>query len=286
MVTEKLSFSHRGLLYERLKNIDTHISEYSFPNIYLFRDSHQYEVVFDKEIFIRGISYDGHSYLMPTVKAINMDIDYLRSLLRTVDFLFPIPESWLSIFSEEEFEFTYREGDMDYLYSVEKVSTYRGRNLHKKRNLLKQFVTSYEHEALPLTNALIGDAVYVLNEWQAEARADAEQTDYSSCLEALKMYDELMLCGGIYFADKEPGGFILGEELNPEVFVLHFAKARRKFKGIYQYIYNTFAKVLPAQYTYLNFEQDLDDEALRIAKSSYMPDRLVKKARVKLKQGR
>jgi uncharacterized protein len=46
-------------------------------------------------------------------------------------------------------------------------------------------------------------------------------------------------------------------------------------------MYNHFAKILPKQYAFLNFEQDLGKLALRIAKSSYDPDRILKKYRVR-----
>jgi hypothetical protein len=75
---------------------------------------------------------------------------------------------------------------------------------------------------------------------------------------------------------------VLGEELNDETFVLHFAKAKKKFKGIYQYMFNNFAKILPPKYRRLNLEQDLDKENLRIFKSSYVPDAMLRKARVTL----
>ncbi len=74
---------------------------------------------------------------------------------------------------------------------------------------------------------------------------------------------------------------MLGEEVNDETYVLHFAKALTKFKGIYQFMFNNFAKVLPPKYRYLNLEQDLDKENLRVFKSSYIPDRMLRKARVR-----
>jgi len=284
MVTQALELRHKELLYERLKTIDIPIAEYSFANLYLFRKVHGYQVVFDQDIFIRGTTYDGYSYLMPTCWIDEVDIDYLRGLAEKVDFLFPIAEAWLPIFDGGGFEFTFKEGDMDYMYTVEKMSTFKGRRLHKKRNLLKQFVTTYHHEAKPLTQDLAGDSLFILKEWQTETGLAEDQTDYVPCLEALHLYDTLVLCGGIYYAEGEPAGFIIGEELNEETFVLHFAKARKKFKGVYQYMFNSFSKILPQKYLYLNFEQDLDEETLRVAKSSYLPDMMLKKMRVALKR--
>ena len=128
------------------------------------------------------------------------------------------------------------------------------------------------------------EAKNILETWKKESSRAAADTDYSSCLEALEKSEELMLCGVIYYAEMEPAGFILGEEINSETFVVHFAKAKRKFKGIYQYMFNSFARILPVTCTYLNFEQDLEQAGLRIAKSSYVPDRMVKKMRVGLKK--
>ncbi len=283
MLIEKLGLQHKDILRPLLSDAKAGLSEYTFANLYLFRANHDYEVVTDKDIFVRGRSYDGKTYLMPTRDVRTMDIDGYTDLLKTVDFLFPIPEAWLSAFPSSTFETTFRDGDRDYVYTVEKMSTYKGRSLHKKRNLLAQFLKLYSHDAFPLTNDRLDQARFVLEEWQASSNSSIADTDYNACREALDRYEELILCGGIYYADNEPAGFILGEEVNDETFVLHFAKARVKFKGIYQFMFNNFAKILPPKYKYLNLEQDLDKENLRVFKSSYVPDLMLRKARISLK---
>lgn len=284
MSREPLGLHHKDVLQPLLRAVTVPLSEYCFANLYLFRDSHGYEVQSDGGIYLRGRTYDGFTYLMPTLAAAALDQRRLKELLREVDFLFPVPEAWLSTFGGEEFSISFHEGDADYLYTVEKMSTLAGRKLHKKRNLLKQFVDGYRHEALPLTDARLGDARAVLEEWLLESGGNPGQSDYGPCREALDRYDELVLCGGIVYADGEPAGFVLGEEVNDETFVLHFAKARTKFKGVYQYMFNSFAKILPPKYRFLNLEQDLDKENLRIFKTSYVPDAMVRKARVRLKE--
>ncbi|HTG01977.1 MAG TPA: phosphatidylglycerol lysyltransferase domain-containing protein [Nitrospirota bacterium] len=286
MVIERLGLEHRELLTPLLKLAKAGLSEYTFANLYLFRLNHNYEVLTDgdRQVYIKGRSYDGRTYLMPTVHAGTLNKARVNELLRTVDFLFPIPEAWLTDFPETEFDIQFKEGDRDYVYTVEKMSTYKGRNLHKKRNLLKQFRELYRHDAKPLTNNFLDEARFILQDWQTTSNMDRTETDYTPCLEALDRYEELVLCGGIYYADGEPAGFLLGEEINDETFVLHFAKGRTKFKGVYQFMFNNFAQVLPPKYKYLNLEQDLDRENLRVFKSSYVPDLMLRKARVRLKE--
>jgi hypothetical protein len=283
MVIEKLGLHHKGLLVPRLKAVRTALSEYTFANLYLFRRNHDYEVVQDREIFIKGVSYDGRTYLMPTVDVRVLDPQRLRDLLQGVDFLFPVPEEWLIAFDLDDFDISFEEGDADYLFTVAKMSTLGGRKLHKKRNLLKQFLEMHTHDARPLTNDKLDEARFVLDDWLRSSGMNPADTDFGPCLEALDLYEDLVLCGGIYYADNEPAGFVLGEEVNEDTFVLHFAKARTKFKGVYQYLFNTFAKILPPKYKYLNLEQDLDKENLRVFKSSYVPDAMLRKARVRLK---
>lgn len=282
MHSEKLDFCHRDILYKKLKVAGVSLSEYSFSNLYLFRSLHEYEIIFDREIFIKGKTYDGFPYLMPTVDVRSLGYGYIVDMLKEKScFLFPIAKEWLDFFTAPDFEYSYEKGDLDYVYSVEKMSQYKGRRLHKKRNLLKQFLSLYEYKALPLVKERMEDAISILNEWQKDTGFSPAETDFYPCMEALKMYDELLLCGGIYYVQKEPAGFIIGEELNGDMFAVHFAKAKKRFKGIYQYMYNSFAKILPPKYKYFNFEQDLGKEPLRIAKASYMPDKMLKKFRVR-----
>jgi len=283
MKKEPIGREHREMLTARFRALNLPLSEYSFANIYLFRAAHAYEVVLDDEIFIRGRSYDGRTYLMPTTPVASLDPAYLRIMMRHADFLFPVPEHWTDLFSIDEFDVAYNKGDTDYVYTVEKMSTYPGRRLHKKRNLLSQFMNHHRHEAHRLTKDRIEDAAAVLEEWQKASPQEAGRTDYHPCREALERFEELGLCGGVYYADDEVAGFVIGERLNSEMVVLHFAKAKTKFKGIYQYMFHTFAGLLPEQFEFLNLEQDLNKENLRVFKSSYQPDRMLKKARVKLK---
>ncbi len=283
MKSEKLDFNHKEILYEKFRQIHLDISEYSFSNLYLFRKIHEYEVLFDKNILIKGKSYDAGNFIMPASSIENYNYDYIKNIAASVDFLFPIPEEWLTVFKTEDFDFSYSEGDSDYIYTVEKMRLYPGRNLQSKRNLLKQFIRDYNNQSLPLTQERIGDAIKILDRWQQDVELPPEETDYYACLEALQKYDDVVLCGFIYYVNDEPGGFIIGEEINPEMFVLHFAKGEKKFKGLYQFMYNNFASILPDKYKYMNFEQDMGKLALKIAKNSYIPDKMVKKYRVKLK---
>lgn len=282
MTFEKLGLEHQVLLRERLKNAGAFLSEFSFANLYLFREAHDYHVATLPEgIFISGRAYDGSRFLMPAAKIPKEQTDAVLQLLKEGESIFPVPEEWLPAFEGKKVSFTSSDDDSDYIYTVEKLSTYQGQKLHGQKNLLNQFLARYTPEARPLTQERMDDAREILEAWQEDVGEEKTATDYFPCREAFERYDALVLCGGIYYVEGEAAGFVIGEEIRPDMFALHFAKGRRKFKGLYQYMYNHFAKILPKQYAFLNFEQDLGKLALRIAKSSYHPDRVLKKYRVR-----
>jgi len=284
MNREKLGLQHKDILFTALKSAGTNLSEYSFANLYLFRNVHDYHVISDHETWIEGLTRKGQRYIMPTRDIREIEASYLRDILTEYENMYPIPEEWLTAFSGEEYLFSYSNDDSDYIHHIEKMGSYAGKKMHKKKNLLTQFLALYTHQALPLTEKEMDDARRILDLWQKEMTVAPEDTDYYSTREALTLYDELILCGGIYYADNEPAGFIIGEELNEKVFALHFAKGLRRYKGIYQFMYNNFANIMPKKYCCFNFEQDMGNEALRQAKESYYPEEMVKKYNVALKK--
>ena len=179
--------------------------------------------------------------------------------------------------------YTYDDGESDYIHATKKMGSYSGKKMHKKRNLLNQFLNLYDNEVHQLVGKKFDDAYRILEQWNVETNLAIDDSDFFPCKEALDHYEALHICGGIYYAEGEPAGFIIGEEINDKTFAIHFAKATRKFKGIYQFMFNNLANILPEKYEYLNFEQDLGKESLRQAKSTYRPDKMIKKYRVSLK---
>jgi hypothetical protein len=283
MQWKKIEIIHKEQLYEKFRKISEPLSEYTFANIFLFRHTHDYEICLDCEAAIRGKTYDGKTYIQPVNNLQDYSIDRILELQKYAEFFFPVSEESLALLDPDRIEVSSDDADSDYIYTTEKLATYAGRKLHKKRNLLKQFHESYVGTSAPLGCDAKEDALYILEKWQETADLEKDDTDYGACSEALKYCKELVLNGEIYYADGKPCGFILGEELNTDTYVLHFAKGLTEYKGVYQFIFNEFAKNKQGQYKYINFEQDMGKEGLRASKRSYIPDLLLQKYRVKFK---
>lgn len=285
MKTEPLDLKHIDILYDLLHNMKIRLSEFSFANLYLFRKVHDYKVVTEDEcVFITGKTHDGECYALPLCQHSEPDIDYMRVLLMEYGMIFPVSDKWLKYFPESEFEISRNENDSDYIYTVEKMATYSGRKLSKKRNLLKQFHAQHEFETQIISNDNIDKIKQLVESWQNEISLSKDETDYYSALEALDHFEQLRLDGYLYVIDGQPGGYVLGEKITEDTYALHFAKALTKYKGVYQFMYNELSKKICCATKYINFEQDLGLQSLRQAKSSYKPDHMGEKYRIKLKK--
>lgn len=271
----ELTLESKPLLLPRLRSLNIPLSEYSFANLFLFRKKHNYHVVhLEGEIFIRGVTYDGVEVLMPTSvpEPAMMEVMIGKGLI-----FYPIPEQWLQLFPKGCHHTNHQE-DNDYLFQREKIASYAGRDLSPKRNLVSQFVKDYDAEIVSITTTSLPDAFKVLEEWSHHS--DNPNDDRSECAEALKYFGELSLSGSLFYVEKTPIAFLIGEELIDNTYIIHFAKALREYKGVYPYIYQQFARELPQNITWLNFEQDLGMPNLRQAKHSFHPDAYGLKFRV------
>ena len=89
--------------------------------------------------------------------------------------------------------------------------------------------------------------------------------------------------GGLIRTTEGIVAMTLGEEVNEEMFVIHFEKAFARVQGAYPMINQQFVEHELMEYEYVNREEDLGIEGLRRAKESYQPAFLVEKGVVKVK---
>src|SRR4030043_1713678 len=281
---ETIDFQHRELLINSFKNLNLPISDYTFANIYLFRKVSHYEfLTMDCGLFISGNNKQGQRYVMPLNDLRSCDMQIFNELLEKQGFFFPIPEEWLSFFPQDQFTAISDESEADYIYLQKNLASFTGSQYTRHRNHLNQFFAFYEPQAGPIAANNLPDTMSILNQWQADSRLAREKTDFEQCSEALEKFSALALWGTIYYIEKEPAGFIIGEALNADTFCLHFAKASKNYHGIYEFMFNDTAKRLQSQYKYLNLEEDMGNKNLRRTKGSYGPEKLLKKYRISRK---
>jgi len=281
---EAIDFQHRNLIMDGFRHLNLPVSDYTFPNIYLFRNVCHYEfLTTDCGLFIAGQCRNGRHYIMPLNDLRNCQPNTFENLLSKQQDFFPIPAEWLPFFPEDKFVASCDDSESDYIYLTGKMASFQGKQFVRHRNHLNQFFSAYDPAAEMISGENTRQAMDVLQIWQDDSGLEVNKTDFEQCREALEKFSALDLWGTLYYIEKQPAGFIIGEPLNTDTFVLHFAKASRSYHGIYEFMFNDTAKRLLSRYKFLNLEEDMGNKNLRRTKGSYGPEILLKKYHVRLR---
>ena len=191
---------------------------------------------------------------------------------------------------------TPRRSSYDYLYLREELEQLAGKHLKAKRNHCNRFVEEHpDFEYRAITPDLFDDCLALADCW-SEASEHANPT-YGDSLSAEKRvlrrffdnWQQLDMQGGAIFVKEAADtsrvtdhrshtrlvAFTLGAPVTPDTFDICVEKADRSVNGAFNIINQQFVKHLPAQYRYINREEDMGLEGLRKAKLSYHPHQLL-----------
>jgi len=281
-----LDISLKESLHPRLSLTADGVSEFSFSGLYLFRDKYKYRVSRNGEnggFIISGIQPaqgDAAERTFFSTPCGAPDWETLQSLFKTHDYWKNISQSVLSPVRAELEErgvvFAEDRDNFDYLYYRNDLAELAGKKYHKKKNHVNQFLNTYpDHEQKQMNSSLVPAAYKILEQWFQD-RGDGG--DYKAAKEALDLFDTLALRGAVFFVAGKPAAYCLGESISRgKMFAIHFEKAIDEYKGLYQFMNQSFAASLPRFFTLINREQDLGSEGLRQAKMTYRPCGFVEK---------
>ena len=176
---------------------------------------------------------------------------------------------------EESFEIRPDPDNGDYIYSTKKLAELRGRKLHKKKNLLNQFLKNYpDYQCLEMSTDYFQECIDLSEKWCVDV--ECEIVDFAYETEALRRgfenWDYLVLDGLVILFDGNIIAFSVFNKQNENTALIHYEKFDRDIKGCAQVINWEAARNLEDDYEFVNREQDLGIEGLRKAKESYQPE--------------
>ncbi len=276
-----------------LRGLRPELAEFTFANLYLFRNAHAYRICHWRGfLLITARGYDGGRYAFPPLgegdveEAARLLCGYLQEE-GAPPVLFPVPRVLLGDnFARGGWTWELDRDQADYVYSRDDLAQLAGKKYHKRRNRLLKFlreeVGEYQYEEL--RDGHVAECRDLATGWcEIRCSADRPSTflETAATLEALEHRENLGLRGAVIREQGRVRAFCLGEELNPETFVVHFEKAEPGREGLAQLINRDFCLRGLAGYRFVNREQDLGDPGLRQAKEAYHPILLTEKFRVR-----
>ncbi|MCD8144328.1 MAG: phosphatidylglycerol lysyltransferase domain-containing protein [Oscillospiraceae bacterium] len=270
--------------------------EYSFTNLYCWKDAYQQKVARVNDYVVQYLSGSigpcypfpvGRGELKPVLEALMEDARRQNHPFRLICVTNEEIQQLEALYPGQ---FTYSEDrhGFDYLYEIDKLADLKGKKLHGKRNHIHRFEENYpDWAAEPVTEDNLAECLAMDVEWYRLNRGysdDEEEINLGAEGVALRLairhFTALSLEGLLIRAGGKVVAFTLGRKLSEDTFDINFEKAYSEIQGAYPIVNREFARQIRQAHPeirYLNREDDMGVEGLRKAKESYYPDLMVVK---------
>ena len=256
---------------------------------FMWRDyfSVEYAVYNNTVIYMAKIKY--HSNI--TAFSLPLGDDPLGSIDKIVEYctLNSLPVAFCTVTEEDikilekrfkHFELYKETNWSDYIYKAADLTSLSGRRYSGQRNHINNFKKIYDTYAFEeITNENLDQVrdFYTGLSSGITFTSEIAVEEHKMTVEVLNNFNTYNLPGGLIRANGDIAAFSIGE-INGNVLFIHIEKADTSYRGAYQMINREFA----GHYTvegieYINREEDVGDEGLRISKLSYHPHEVVDK---------
>lgn len=170
----------------------------------------------------------------------------------------------------------------DYVYLTEDLAKLEGKKYHNKRTHINKFMRSYEFVYKELAKDQFDDCIEIFDSWAADMETDSAE-EKEAVISALENMEALGLCGAVLYIGRKPVAFTIGEHFKDDTALIHIEKAVPDLAEAYSVINQQFvSRKWQGKVKYINREEDMGIEGLRIAKMSYRPYKFIEKFNIEL----
>ncbi len=178
---------------------------------------------------------------------------------------------------DSRFRFEPDPANDDYVYRRSDLADLPGRRYASKRNHVSRFLRNASWSFDRVDAAGVPECLSFLDDWcvshacEEDPRLDFEVEALRACLQGMEVLGQV---AWVLRLDGRIAGMTLGELLTADTFVVHYEKACNEVDGAYQMLAREFARTVPAHVAYIDREQDMGVEGLRLSKRSFHPDHM------------
>ncbi len=202
-----------------------------------------------------------------------------------------IPEFMIEGLSDKGFLISEEPGQFDYIYDLEVLAAFAGSHFASKRNAMNKLARNcptIRTEILDIRDDMTKFCIKKVN--IAWMRYKAKKDPYDEVRNELIAIDrflsgpfsENIITIGVFVNDTIIG-YHVAEKVEDGNAICHYVKADFSHVGIYDYLMRETAKILLAHgVKFLNFEQDLGLEGLKLSKERFSTGLFLKKYKLVL----
>ena len=282
-----LDLKHKPLFDAAFKDYPPEISEFTFTNLFSWRQVYGYQVSLLNGLIILRADAGKSTCFMQPIGSGDLAGLIKQVLDDTKGKFCRIPERLAGFFNNNSFKVEEDRDNFDYLYFFSDLVNLAGRKYDGKRNQIKKFKSEYKYDYADIKGA---EARQILEFEQAWCSikgcdiVDGLNKERQAIREIVEHFEEFKLSCGVIRLKDRICAVAIAQRLNPETLVMHILKADPEIPGLYQVMLNDFLGANAEDFKYVNLEQDLGISGLRASKQSYQPIKLIKKYSISLKR--
>lgn len=276
---DPLKFEHKELVEEYLRRYPPEISEHTFTNLFAWRDNRPVSLTeWNGTLVLVLECEEGQCLLGPPVGDYDPEELLARLAHAGVETARRIPEVTAEVLRDLGMSTEKDRDNSDYVYRRDDLAQLEGRRYHRERNLVNQCLSRWHCEYEEINPDNLDEVSELQQRWcDAHEMTPGLRKESDAIGQALNRYEQLGLRGGAVRVEGRMQAFTMGERLNEDTAVVHFEKAMKRYKGLYQVVNQWFCRDELSEFKFVNREQDLGIPGLRRAKKSYNPHHMVTK---------
>lgn len=261
-------------LVENIRRQYGHILfSHAFYTLYFWKDIMQLSIYFESDFFVVKYGAKGdNSYFFPcgnSAKTEKFIVEHIKNDSFHLFYLRDCDKIFLEQKFTDSIQVTEDRGSWEYIFSRKEHELLKGKKFGKIRNEENYLRVNHKLSSAELCSSNISDAYAVLDCWENNRKK--ENDDYSAAFLAIQSCKQQGMVGVIVYVDGEPQGFAIGCEITQDTFGVQAAKIIHGQKGLIFYVLHELFKILPRQYEFINGDDDLNIEGLRIHKRKMQP---------------
>ena len=290
----RLTFNSLPLVLPYLHTSGSRSCDYTVGGIYMWIDYFKYHYcIYRDTLLIKGVAEDDVKRTafslplgaMPLSESVELLKNYCDTEGITLEFSAITEERIDDFRALNPTEITQLSHWSDYIYRADKLATFAGNKMKKKRNHVNKFLASYpDHHIEPLSGDNLA-AVTAFFDRLCSEKTDNGMAGYERNQTRRVLHDfahyQSVFEGIVLFVGNQVAAFAIGEVTGTTLHV-HIEKTDHSFDGANEYIAQAMVRYISSLYDIdmVNREDDAGDPGLQQSKLSYYPDLMLRKYNV------
>jgi hypothetical protein len=267
----QVTLADKSLFDRYFKMYPPMLSEFTFTNFLVWNSLRPYVFCeFQGHLIVAFVECSGEwSFFQPIGPQPSAVLTILTQRYRIHSWVRVEQDAVLGLPPVLRYAFVNDRDNWDYLFSFQDLRMLAGKKFLSKRQHINKCRTANNPTVAPLDASMIEQCIALDKVWIKLKGGD--EGDSVPLTTSLQHFSAFPLMGMAVFVQGKMEAFAIGEALNDKTIVLHFLRANTEIYGLSQFTFHEFAKFVPESFEFLNQEQDMGLEGLRIAKEGWHP---------------